>query len=61
MRDALSPRRRAPGPQELVIQFCFVVLFGVAFPLTAALALFSNSRTPPRAAHAAPPTPRARC
>jgi len=27
---------------EIVIQFCFVVLFGVAFPLTAFLALISN-------------------
>ena len=28
--------------QELVIQFCFVTLFGAAFPLTGALALASN-------------------
>ena len=27
---------------EIVIQFCFVCLFGVAFPITALLALVSN-------------------
>ena len=36
--DPLTPIVR----QELIIQFCFVVLFGVAFPLTGVLALLSN-------------------